>query len=50
MKTVADLTPDERDFYEERAAIREYLGEQNRGEAEAGALEDILRMRTRRQK
>lgn len=41
------MTPDDlsnywREFYEERAAIREYDGGQSKAEAEAGALEEAL--------
>ena len=44
------LTTDERERYEERAAIREYHGGQTRAEAEAGALEEILAARRRARK
>jgi hypothetical protein len=43
--TAATLTPAERELYEERAAIREYLGGMDRAEAERAALADVLRMR-----
>lgn len=33
----------EYEFFEERAAIREYCGEQSRDEAEAGAYDDVMR-------
>lgn len=39
--TAADL-----ELYEERAAVREYMGNQPRPEAEAGAREDVERWRT----
>ena len=32
--TLADLTPDEREAWEERAAICQYLGDMTRAEAE----------------
>lgn len=40
--TVADLTPEWRLEFEERAAIREYDGGQAREHAEAEALKEIL--------
>jgi hypothetical protein len=43
--TAATLTPAERELYEERAAIREYLGGMDRAEAERLALADVLRLR-----
>ena len=42
------LSDSERDDYEERAAIREYCGEQERAEAERAALQDVVRARTNR--
>ena len=45
--TIDDLTDDEREHYEERAAIREHDGRQSRADAERGALEDVLRWRLR---
>ena len=45
--TIDDLTDDEREHYEERAAIREHDGGQSRADAERGALEDVLRWRLR---
>lgn len=43
--TIEDLTSDEREDYEERAAIREYEAGFTREEAERLALEDMLRER-----
>lgn len=40
---VADLPGPWREWYEERAAIREYDGRQTRAEAEAAALAEVLR-------
>lgn len=38
------MTPEEeRDLFEERSAIREYVGGQSRKEAEAGARQDVKR-------
>lgn len=37
-----DLPPDWREWYEERAAIREYQGKQSREEAEREALKEVL--------
>lgn len=37
-----DLPPDWREFYEERAAIREYQGNQTREYAEAEAMKETL--------
>lgn len=37
------LTPDEREDYEERAAIMQYEAGLTRHEAERAALEDVLR-------
>jgi hypothetical protein len=42
------MTEDERDYYEERAGIREFDGNQTREKAEAGALLDIENRRKRR--
>lgn len=39
------MTPDEREYWEERAAIREFHGGQSREEAEKGAWEDFYRWR-----
>lgn len=39
------LSVAERDFFEERAAIREYVGNQTREEAEKGAWEELARWR-----
>jgi hypothetical protein len=39
---VSDLTPDQRELWEERAAIREYDGGYPRAEAERLALADVL--------
>lgn len=36
-----DLTPEQLEDYEERAAIREYMGNMSREEAERLALEDV---------
>ncbi len=47
--TVADLSPDEREDYEERAAIIEYEGKLPRAEAERAALVAVLRARRMRQ-
>ena len=44
----AILSDSERADYEERAAIREYCGEQERAEAERAALQDVVRARTNR--
>jgi hypothetical protein len=33
----------EHELFEERAAIREYMGEQPRSEAELGAVDDVVR-------
>lgn len=40
-----EITPEElaRDIFEERAAIREYLGGQSRAQAEAAALEEAAK-------
>jgi hypothetical protein len=43
--TVADLTPDERADYEERAAVAEYDGGLSREDAEALALACVLETR-----
>jgi hypothetical protein len=45
MITRADLTEWETFVFGERAAIREYDGNQTRAEAERGALQDIERRR-----
>jgi hypothetical protein len=37
------VTAEEKDFFEERAAIRQYQGGQSRVQAERGALEDLKR-------
>lgn len=42
------MTPDEREFWSERAAIREYLGKMPRKEAERGADEDLRAWKARR--
>jgi len=39
------MTPADLELYEERAAVREYMGNQPRPEAEAGAREDVRRWR-----
>lgn len=39
------LSDSERADYEERAAIREYCGEQERAEAERAALQDAIKAR-----
>ncbi len=49
LMTVADLSPDEREEYEERAAIIEYEGKLPRAEAERAALVVVLRARRMRQ-
>jgi hypothetical protein len=36
------VTDEEREHFEERAAIRQYHGEQSREEAERGAVQDIV--------
>lgn len=41
---LARLTADQREWFGERAAIREFLGGQSRDEAERGALEDVRQM------
>ncbi len=43
---VPTTTEAERALFEERAAIREYLGGQPRAEAEAAAWEDVRRILT----
>ncbi|MFH0857576.1 MAG: hypothetical protein V1848_02400 [Candidatus Magasanikbacteria bacterium] len=43
-----DLTEEEMQIFGERAAIREYDGNQKREEAEKGALQDIERRPMRR--
>lgn len=43
--TWTDLTPAEREWAEERAAIREHDGGQPRAQAEAEAIRDVLRAR-----
>jgi len=43
------LTVDEREAFEERAAIMEHHGDLDRKEAERKALEDILRIRERKE-
>lgn len=43
------LSSGEREAYEERAAIRELSGGLSRFEAEREALQDVLRLRPRRQ-
>jgi len=48
MVDVADLDEDERDRFEERAAIMEYDGGLPRAEAEQLALEDVMRTRARK--
>ena len=47
MDDLTTLTPDEREDYEERAAIREFDGGFTREEAEALALQEILAKRAR---
>ena len=47
MITVADLSEDEFEFYEERAAIIEYDGGLQREDAERMALDEVI---SRRQK
>jgi len=37
-----DLPPDWREWYEERAAIREYDGREPRAEAERNAFDEVL--------
>lgn len=37
-----DLTPEWRWFYEERAGIREYMGNQTREAAEAAAMKETI--------
>ena len=46
-EALATLTPAERELYEERAAIREYLGNQPRDAAESAALREVLAGRKR---
>lgn len=41
-KTLSDY---EKDLFEERAGIREFDGEEERWQAEGGALRDILQLR-----
>ena len=36
-----DFDPEAREFYEERAAIRQHDGNQSRAEAERGAVGDV---------
>jgi hypothetical protein len=43
------MTEDDREFYEERAAIRQYHGGQPLWEAERGALEDLRQKKEREQ-
>lgn len=43
---MTELTDDEREDYEERAAIMEYDGKLDREEAERAALEDVKKRRT----
>lgn len=43
LPTTTDLPDDWREYYEERAAIREYDGGQAREHAEAEALQETLR-------
>ncbi len=47
IQTALTMTSDEREYWEERAAIREYDGGQSREDAERGALEDLHRKRER---
>ena len=44
--TDKDITPDEREEYEERSAIIEYDGKVSREEAERQALEIVMRRRS----
>ena len=44
---IMNLTEEEKEIFEERAAIREFDGNVSREEAEAGALEDIIKIRER---
>jgi hypothetical protein len=46
-RTPADLPPEWRARYEERAAIMEFDGGQTRDRAEAAAFQDILRVMAR---
>ena len=46
-EALATLGPDERELYEERAAIREYEGNQPREAAENAALREVLAGRKR---
>lgn len=39
---LADLTPEEREHFEERAAIREFEGNESREDAERAALAEVL--------
>jgi hypothetical protein len=43
LERLSQLTEDEREHFEERAAIREYDGEMSREEAEQAAWKDIGR-------
>lgn len=45
---VGGLTAEDRDRFEERAAIREYMGNQSREEAEAGAFAEVTAPRAPR--
>jgi hypothetical protein len=42
------VTAEEKEFFEERAAIRQYTGGQSRVQAERGAIADLERFRQRR--
>lgn len=42
-KQVEELDEDAKEFYQERAGIREFTAGQSRNEAESGAWEDTLR-------
>jgi hypothetical protein len=45
MTSVDELSADEREDFEERAAIREFAGRQSREEAEREALAEVARAR-----
>ncbi len=45
MPIFAKMTDREKEIFEERAAIREYEGEEERWKAENAALRDILMLR-----
>lgn len=40
---VDDFSPDDREFYEERAAIREYVANEERADAEREAFKETMK-------